>query len=114
MGLCLRRLRLQYPRAGVAGFNRNQWQLSIGISGNLRLESVAGFDRNQWQPSRGTRILEFTEHGVGADPEHPRYIANPTGVETHVNDRLLYLRQAPAVAVVEEKLPVVHAVFWHK
>src|SRR5215510_833784 len=55
MGLCLRRLRLQYPRAGVAGFNRNQWQLSSGISGNLRLESVAGFDRNQWQPSRGIR-----------------------------------------------------------
>src|SRR4029434_2479009 len=43
------------PLAGVAGFNRNQWQLSIGISGNLRLESVAGFDRNQWQPSRGIR-----------------------------------------------------------
>src|SRR4029434_10853860 len=45
------------PLAGVAGFNRNQWQLSIGISGNLRLESVAGFDRNQWQPSRGIRKL---------------------------------------------------------
>lgn len=43
------------PLAGVAGVNRNQWQLSIGISGNLRLESVAGFDRNQWQPSRGIR-----------------------------------------------------------
>jgi hypothetical protein len=39
----------------VVGFDRNQWQLSIGISGNLRLESVAGFDRNQWQPSRGIR-----------------------------------------------------------
>ena len=45
------------PLAGVAGFDRNQWQLSIGISGNLRLESVAGFDRNQWQPSRGIRII---------------------------------------------------------
>ena len=43
------------PPVGVAGFDRNQWQLSIGISGNLRLESVAGFDRNQWQPSRGIR-----------------------------------------------------------
>jgi putative transposase len=43
----------------VAGFDRNQWQLSTGISGNLRLESVAGFDRNQWQPSRGIR-----SHGV--------------------------------------------------
>ena len=29
--------------------------VSIGISGNLRLESVAGFDRNQWQPARGIR-----------------------------------------------------------
>jgi DNA-binding NarL/FixJ family response regulator len=39
----------------VAGFDRNPWQLSIGISGNLRLESVAGFDRNQWQLSTGIR-----------------------------------------------------------
>ena len=43
------------PQAGVAGFDRNQWQLSTGISGNLQLESVAGFDRNQWQPSTGIR-----------------------------------------------------------
>ena len=42
----------------MAGFNRNQWQPSIGISGNLRLESVAGFDRNQWQPSTGIRTPE--------------------------------------------------------
>ena len=55
MGLCLRRVLLQYPMTGVAGFDRNQWQLSIGISGNLRLESVAGFDRNQWQLSTGIR-----------------------------------------------------------
>ena len=46
------------PLAGVAGFDRNQWQLSIGISGNLRLESVAGFDRNQWQSSRGIRTID--------------------------------------------------------
>src|SRR6266702_909304 len=45
------------PLAGMAGFKRNQWQLSSGISGNLRLESVAGFDRNQWQPSRGIRKM---------------------------------------------------------
>ena len=43
------------PLTGVAGFDRNQWQLSIGISGKLRLESVAGFDRNQWQVSIGIR-----------------------------------------------------------
>src|SRR5712691_561292 len=55
MGLCLRRLLLQYPPVGVAGFTRNQWQLSIGISGKLRLESVAGFARNQWQASIGIR-----------------------------------------------------------
>ena len=48
MGLCLRRLVLQYPMLG--------WQPSTRISGNLRPESVAGFDRNQWQPSRGIRI----------------------------------------------------------
>ena len=41
------------PQTGVAGFDRNQWQLSLGISGKLRLESVAGFDRNQWQLSIG-------------------------------------------------------------
>jgi len=50
----------------VAGFNRNQWQLSAGISGNLRLESVAGFDRNQWQPSRGIRILAMDSDIWGA------------------------------------------------
>src|SRR5215831_18631185 len=43
------------PPVGVAGFDRNQWQLSIGISGKLRLESVAGLDRNQWQHSTGIR-----------------------------------------------------------
>jgi hypothetical protein len=55
------------PLAGVAGFNRNQWQLSIGISGNLRLESVAGFDRNQWQPSRGIRTPVGEESPGDAD-----------------------------------------------
>jgi hypothetical protein len=46
----------------VARFNRNQWQLSTGISGNLRLESVAGFDRNQWQPSRGIRNTQQKDY----------------------------------------------------
>src|SRR5215831_12737716 len=32
-----------------------------------------------------------------------RRITHPTGIETHVDDRLLDVRQAPAVAIVEEK-----------
>jgi len=43
MGLCLRRLVLQYPMLG--------WQPSTRISGNLRPESVATFARNT-QPLR--------------------------------------------------------------
>src|SRR5262249_60678749 len=53
MGLCLRRLVLQYPWRGgrvqpesVAAFNRNQWQPSPGIGGRFRPESVATFARN--------------------------------------------------------------------
>src|SRR6266508_50727 len=45
MGLCRRRLMLQYPWRGgrvrpesVAAFNRNQWQPSTGIGGNFRAE----------------------------------------------------------------------------
>jgi hypothetical protein len=53
------------PQTGVAGFDRNYWQLSIGLSGNLRLESVAGFDRNQWQPSTGIRNIEHDDLGGG-------------------------------------------------
>jgi hypothetical protein len=30
----------------VAGFNRNQWQVTTGISGKFRPESVADFNRN--------------------------------------------------------------------
>src|SRR5215468_11045364 len=32
-----------------------------------------------------------------------RRITHPTGIETHVDDRLFDFRQAPAVAIVEEK-----------
>src|SRR5262244_2582758 len=62
------------PRAGVAGFDRNQRQLSIGISGNLRLESVAGFDRNRWEPSRGIRkpSLRVLMPHVGTTVPNPR------------------------------------------
>jgi RadC-like JAB domain len=57
MGLCLRRLVLQYPCRGgrvqpesVAAFNRNQWQPSTGIGGRVRPESVATFARNTQHP----------------------------------------------------------------
>src|SRR5467141_3653076 len=52
------------PHRGVAGFNRIQWQLSIGMGGNLQLESVAGFNRNQWQLSRGIRNSEQPQEFV--------------------------------------------------
>src|SRR5437667_6628628 len=45
MGLCLRRVVLQYPRLG--------WQVSTGISGSFQSESVATFDWNRWQGSTG-------------------------------------------------------------
>src|SRR5262249_8059676 len=32
-----------------------------------------------------------------------RRIAHPAGIETHVDDRLFDFRQAPAIAIVEEK-----------
>ena len=45
MGLCLRRVVLQYPRLG--------WQGSTGINGSFQSESVAAFDWNRWQGSTG-------------------------------------------------------------
>ena len=42
----------------MAGLDQNQWQLSIGISGKLRLESMAGLNRNQWQHSTGIRTQQ--------------------------------------------------------
>jgi hypothetical protein len=45
MGLCLRRVVLQYPRLG--------WQGSTGIHGSFQSESVATFDWNRWQVSTG-------------------------------------------------------------
>ena len=35
--------------------------------------------------------------------QRARRITNPTSVQTHVDDRLLDFRQAPAVAIVEQK-----------
>jgi hypothetical protein len=48
-------------------------------------------------------LLEFTQHSVGTDMQGSRRITHPAGVETHVDDRLLHLRQAPAIARVEQK-----------
>src|SRR5262245_38327789 len=48
-------------------------------------------------------LLEFTQHGVGTDRQGSRRITHPTGIETHVDDRLFDFRQAPTVAIVEEK-----------
>src|SRR6266404_5205264 len=35
--------------------------------------------------------------------QRSRRIAHPTGIETHVDDHVLDFRQAPAVAIVEQK-----------
>src|SRR5262249_53975857 len=35
--------------------------------------------------------------------QRSRCITHPTGIETHVDDRLFDFRQAPAVAIVEQK-----------
>ncbi len=35
--------------------------------------------------------------------QRARRIAYPTGIETHVDDRLLDFRHAPAIAIVEQK-----------
>src|SRR2546422_4911323 len=105
------------PLAGMAGFKRNQWQLSSGISGNLRLESVAGFDRNQWQPSRGirtphdrargeTRAVCLWPHGVCPDdalPDAPsdrtaahRDGSHPLGVTSGMVAGLWHVEQGAA------------------
>src|ERR1700758_2501893 len=69
MGLCLRRLVLQYPYRGgrfrpesVAAFNRNQWQPSTGIGGRFRPESVATFARNTH--FTGTQMLSVLKRLV--------------------------------------------------
>jgi hypothetical protein len=35
--------------------------------------------------------------------QRPRRITYPTGIEAHIDDRLLDLRQAPAIAIVEQE-----------
>ena len=38
---------------GVAGFPRNRWPASVGISGRIASESLAGLRRNHWPASVG-------------------------------------------------------------
>jgi hypothetical protein len=47
--------------------------------------------------------LEFTEYSIGTDMQRSGSITNSTGIETHVNDEVLHLRQTASVAVVEQK-----------
>src|SRR5215471_518151 len=48
-------------------------------------------------------LLECTQHGVGTDMQGSRCITHSTGIQTHVDDHVLDLRQASAVAIVEQK-----------
>src|SRR5215510_6607751 len=48
-------------------------------------------------------LLEFSQHSVGTDMQGSRRITYPTGIEAHIDDRLLDLRQAPAIAIVEQE-----------
>src|SRR5215813_11548235 len=82
-------LRLRFPRAlqvpGHLG-----WVQRAQHSGVHRLQD-RGF------------LFEFTQHGVGTDMQGSRRIAHPAGIETHVDDHVLDLRQAPPIAIVEQK-----------
>ena len=60
MGLCLRRVVLQYPRLGRQG--------STGISGSFQSESVATFDQNRWQGSTGISGNFRPEYALGLTP----------------------------------------------
>src|SRR6185436_6788623 len=62
MGLCLRRLRLQYPLQGG--------QVSTGISGSFQPEAVATFDWNRWQVSTGISGNLRAEYALDGLLEH--------------------------------------------
>src|SRR5215813_13928505 len=38
--------------------------------------------------------------------QRSRCIAHPASIETHIDDRVLHFRQAPAVAIVEQETPL--------
>src|SRR6266581_4390064 len=48
-------------------------------------------------------LFELTDHGVWTNLEHSSRIANPAGVQAHVNDRSFHLRHIPSIAVVQKK-----------
>src|SRR5215510_771494 len=54
---------------------------------------------------RGFFLPEFTEYSSGTDVQRSRRIAHPTGIETHVDNLLLYLRYTTSVMIVEQKTP---------
>src|SRR5215475_10555346 len=82
-------LRLRFPRA---------LQVPSHLGGVQRAQQ-SGVHRLQ----RGFFLLEFPQHGVGTDMQRARRITYPTGIETHVDDHVLDLWQASAVAIVEQK-----------
>src|SRR6266568_5331708 len=75
---------------------------SLNIYGHLRRVQRAQ-QRGVHRLQHGFFLLEFTEHRVGTDMQRPSRIAYPTGVATHVDDRVLDFRQAPTVAIVEQE-----------
>src|SRR5437879_989847 len=60
-----------------------------------------GIDRCQ----RRFFFPERTQHGSGTDGQYPCRIAHTTGVEAHINDWLLHLKQPSLRAVLKEKAP---------
>src|SRR6516165_8335599 len=84
-------LRLRFPRA-----------LQVpGHLGGVQRAQHSSVHRLQY---RGF-LPEFPQHGVGTDMQGARRITHPTGIETHVDDHVLDLRQASAVAIVEQETP---------
>src|SRR6266702_7265260 len=75
---------------------------SLNIYGHLRRVQCAQ-QRGIHRLQHGFFLLEFTQHGVGTNVQRSRRIAYPAGIETHIDDRVLDFRQAPAVAIVEQE-----------
>ena len=58
--------------------------------------------RGRTPPPAPGLLLECTQHGIGTDMQGARGITHSTGIKTHVDDHVLDLRQASAVAIVEQ------------
>src|SRR4029450_3409428 len=85
-------LRLRFPRALQVPGHRGGVQCA-------QQRSVHRFQHSFF-------LLEFTQYGVGTNMQRSRCIAHPAGIKTHIDDRLLHFRQAPAVAIVEQETPL--------